>query len=164
MSNIIAGPGVQGKTCPYCQTPIKPGEQATVCDSCGIPHHGECWQHNGGCTTFGCRSACLAPAGFDSQQPMAWPPQYAQQPYPSPYWPPQTYSNVRPLRRRTIAGLLAICLGWLGIHKFYLGKWGLGFLYLIFFWTYIPAIVGLVEGIIYLCMSDAEFVAKYGYR
>ena len=28
-----------------------------VCPECGIPHHAECWEENGGCTTFGCRAA-----------------------------------------------------------------------------------------------------------
>lgn len=26
----------------------------TGCPSCGIPHHTECWQENGGCTVLGC--------------------------------------------------------------------------------------------------------------
>jgi len=43
-----------GKTCPYCQYPIKPAASVKVCPSCGIAHHNECWQQNGGCTTFGC--------------------------------------------------------------------------------------------------------------
>lgn len=43
-----------GKNCPFCQTPIKPGAPMHVCEACGIPHHAECWEHNGGCTTFGC--------------------------------------------------------------------------------------------------------------
>ena len=46
-----------GKTCPYCQTPIKPGGQVTICSACGMPHHAECWQENHGCTTFGCQGA-----------------------------------------------------------------------------------------------------------
>jgi len=45
---------VIGKTCPYCQTPIKPGAPVVVCSACGMPHHTECWQENGRCTTFGC--------------------------------------------------------------------------------------------------------------
>jgi len=45
---------VIGKTCPYCQTPIKPGEQFVLCSMCGIPHHQQCWNENRGCTTFGC--------------------------------------------------------------------------------------------------------------
>jgi hypothetical protein len=37
----------------------------------------------------------------------------------------------------------------------------LGILYLVFVWTFIPAIVALVEGIIYLTKTDEEFSAKY---
>lgn len=43
-----------GKTCPYCQYPIKPGEPVIECGQCGMPHHKACWEHNGGCTTYGC--------------------------------------------------------------------------------------------------------------
>lgn len=60
-------------------------------------------------------------------------------------------------KNKTTAGLLAIFLGAFGVHKFYLGKSGMGILYLIFCWTYIPGILGLVEGIIYLTKSDADF-------
>jgi len=44
-----------GKTCPYCQTPIKPDGNVVACSACGMPHHADCWQENRGCTTFGCR-------------------------------------------------------------------------------------------------------------
>lgn len=44
-----------GKTCPYCQTPIKPGEGAVYCSACSIPHHQQCWTEGCGCTTFGCQ-------------------------------------------------------------------------------------------------------------
>lgn len=43
-----------GKTCPYCKTEIKEGEEIKVCPACGIPHHSGCWEENKGCTTFGC--------------------------------------------------------------------------------------------------------------
>jgi TM2 domain-containing protein len=65
-------------------------------------------------------------------------------------------------RNRIAAAIFALLLGGLGIHKFYLGRIGQGILYLIFFWTFIPAVVGFIEGIIYLTMSDQEFEAKYG--
>jgi len=65
-------------------------------------------------------------------------------------------------RNRVAAALFAILLGAFGVHKFYLGKVGLGVLYLVFFWTAIPALVGLIEGIIYLTMSDMDFAAKFG--
>ncbi len=63
---------------------------------------------------------------------------------------------------KIVAGILALVLGGLGIHKFYLGKIGQGILYLLFFWTGIPGIIALVEGIIYLTMSDEDFAEKYG--
>ncbi|WP_321419146.1 TM2 domain-containing protein [uncultured Methanomethylovorans sp.] len=63
---------------------------------------------------------------------------------------------------KTTAGILAILLGGIGVHKFYLGEIGLGILYLCFSWTFIPSIVGFIEGIIYLTKSDEEFEAKYG--
>jgi TM2 domain-containing membrane protein YozV len=58
--------------------------------------------------------------------------------------------------------LLAFFLGGFGVHKFYLGRVAQGILYLIFFWTFIPAIVAFVEFIIYLTMSDEAFAHKYG--
>lgn len=65
-------------------------------------------------------------------------------------------------KSRTTAGILGILLGGLGIHKFYLGQGGVGLLYLVFCWTYIPAIIGFIEGISYFMMSDQQFAEKYG--
>src|SRR5687768_3893429 len=64
-------------------------------------------------------------------------------------------------KSKITAGILALFLGGLGVHKFYLGQTGLGILYLVFFWTFIPAIIALVEGIILLTMSDDRFAEKY---
>ncbi|MCR4837985.1 MAG: TM2 domain-containing protein [Eubacterium sp.] len=49
-------------------------------------------------------------------------------------------------KNRTLAGVLAILTGTLGIHKFYLGQWKKGILYLLFFWTGIPMLLSLLEG------------------
>jgi len=65
------------------------------------------------------------------------------------------------MKNKVAAGVLAILLGGLGVHKFYLGKLGQGILYLIFSWTGIPSIIGLIEGILYLTQTDEEFNAKY---
>lgn len=64
-------------------------------------------------------------------------------------------------KSKNIAGLLAIFFGYLGLHKFYLGKATLGLVYLFFSWTFIPMILGILEGLIYLLMSDQEFQKKY---
>ena len=69
-----------------------------------------------------------------------------------------------PVRSKVAAGLLALFLGSFGIHKFYLGKPGLGILYLIFCWTYIPSIISFVEAIIYLTSGDIDFQLKNKVR
>ena len=65
-------------------------------------------------------------------------------------------------RSKLAAALLAIFLGDLGIHKFYLGKPVWGIIYLLFSWTLIPGLIGIVEGVLYLLMSKEEFARKYG--
>lgn len=62
---------------------------------------------------------------------------------------------------RTTAGILAILLGGLGVHQFYLEKIEIGILMLCFGWTGIPGIIGLIQGIIYLSKSDQEFQSYY---
>ena len=87
----------------------------------------------------------------------AQPLQYAQ--------PPQPHASAQESSKsKVVAGILAILLGTLGAHKFYLGKIGWGIVYLLFCWTYIPTIAGIVEGLIYLTMSDEAFEQKYGRR
>ncbi len=65
------------------------------------------------------------------------------------------------MKDKTTAGLLAIFLGGLGVHKFYLGRMIQGIIYLVFCWTTIPAVIGLIEGIIYLTMDKNAFDFKY---
>lgn len=77
-------------------------------------------------------------------------------------------------KSRVAAGLLAILLGGLGIHKFYLGFTGPGLVYLLvntvgfaITWVvvFIPnialGVIALIEGIIYLTKSDEEFEQLY---
>ena len=66
------------------------------------------------------------------------------------------------ISRRVAAAIFAILLGSFGVHRFYLGQVGWGILYVLFCWTLLPAVAGLIEGILYLTMSDEEFEAKYG--
>ncbi len=65
-------------------------------------------------------------------------------------------------KSKLAAALFALFLGGIGIHKFYLGRIGWGVVYLLLCWTFIPAIVGFIEGIILLIMSDVDFNKKYG--
>jgi|TARA_R100000479_G_scaffold28896_1_gene11257 TM2 domain-containing membrane protein YozV len=77
--------------------------------------------------------------------------------------------------KKLIAGILAIVLGSLGIHKFILGYNKEGIILLVasligyatsclgvgFFILMATGIVGLIEGIIYLTKSDEEFYNMY---
>lgn len=73
-------------------------------------------------------------------------------------------------KSKIAAGLLAIFLGWLGIHKFYLGYTGPGILLLLcgtIGWVFflippiVASIIGLIEGIIYLTKDDDQFEREY---
>ena len=55
-------------------------------------------------------------------------------------------SEFSAVRKNPTAGiLLALLLGGVGAHHFYLGSIGLGILYAVFCWTFIPALVAFVE-------------------
>ena len=64
-------------------------------------------------------------------------------------------------RDRVSAALLAFFLGGIGAHKFYLGRWVQGIIYLVFCWTFIPAGVAVIEGIVYLASTNEAFNRKY---
>ena len=130
--------------CPQCGAPIDPG--ATECKFCGEKL-----------------------AVQQVQQPQTV---YVQQPQPQVVIqqaaPQQVYMTginpAWPVKSKVAAGILAIFLGGIGVHKFYMGKIGMGILYLLFCWTGIPACVGFIEGIIYLCSNDENFQLKHHVR
>lgn len=56
------------------------------------------------------------------------------------------YQQYEAVRRDEVVGiLLALFLGSFGAHHFYLRRTGLGILYLCFFWSSIPALLGVIE-------------------
>ena len=65
--------------------------------------------------------------------------------------------------KKVIAGILAIVLGTLGVHKFYLGYTKEGVIQLIIGLVTCGAggLIGLIEGIMYLTKSDEEFDKTY---
>lgn len=64
-------------------------------------------------------------------------------------------------KSKMVAGLLGILLGDFGVHDFYMGNIGAGIASVLFFWTGIPGIVGLIKGIIYLCETDEQFESRF---
>ena len=124
------------KLCPQCGAPVQ--ENAKKCEYCGAAIVEE-----------------KVEAPVNNAQPQVV---YVQQP---------SANNERanwPIKNKIVAGILAILLGGIGVHKFYLGKIGQGVVYILFCWTYIPAIIGLIEGIIILCSNDENFELKYHCR
>jgi TM2 domain-containing membrane protein YozV len=69
--------------------------------------------------------------------------------------------------KKIVAGVLALLLGSLGIHKFYLGYNTAGIIMLLVtlltcgFAGVIIYIIAIIEGITYLTKTDADFVATY---
>lgn len=62
---------------------------------------------------------------------------------------------------RRIAILLAFFLGGIGAHRFYLGNTFIALLYVLFCWTFIPAIIAFVEVVCWCCTSDERFDIEY---
>ncbi len=83
----------------------------------------------------------------------------------------EAFGNVTGDNKKVLAGILAIILGPLGVHKFILGynKEGIIMLVATLILSFvtcgigvgITGIIGLVEGIIYLTKSDEEFYNTY---
>lgn len=129
--------------CPQCGAPIDPG--AAECKFCG-------------------EKLAVQQAAQQVQQPQAV---YVQQPQPQVVTQQVYMTGINPswpVKSKIAAGLLGIFLGGIGVHKFYMGKIGMGILYLLFCWTGIPAIVGFIEGVIYLCSNDENFQLKHHVR
>ena len=67
-------------------------------------------------------------------------------------------------KNKIVAGILAIVLGSIGIHKFYLGDIKKGLIYFLFSWTFIPAILGLIDGVRILTTNKRDFNHRYNYH
>ena len=112
------------------------------------------------------------PGGQQPAQPYAAPQQgspYAQQSqygYQQPYAAPAVGE-----KDHVAAGLLALFLGWLGVHKFYLGYNTSGFIMLgtsilggiltLSVASWAIWVIAIVEGIFYLSKSQTEFEQMY---
>lgn len=68
------------------------------------------------------------------------------------------------MKDKNAAGILALFLGWLGVHRFYLGQTGLGVLYLIFCWFPLIWLVSFIDAIVLLSMDPQRFDEKFNRR
>ena len=132
--------------CPYCGSALS--DTAKFCTNCGAP---------------------VASASQSDYQPPAYGqpsygPNEAQYQQPGYYAQPAVPANSK---SKIAAGLLAILLGTLGIHKFYLGYTKAGVIMLLVslltlgLGAFVMEIIGLIEGIMYLTKSDWDFYQTY---
>lgn len=78
------------------------------------------------------------------------------------------------VEKKVLVGVLGIVLGGLGIHKFILGFQKEGIIMLLVsliggmltlgFAAYGMAVIGLIEGIIYITKTDEDFYQTYGVQ
>ncbi|MBT8318216.1 MAG: TM2 domain-containing protein [Lutibacter sp.] len=75
----------------------------------------------------------------------------------------KTISKSNEESKRILAGVLAILLGGLAIHKFILGYTKTGIIQLVLTFATCGAVglISLIEGIIYLTKTDEEFINTY---
>ena len=62
-------------------------------------------------------------------------------------------------RNPNTALILTVLFGGLGAHRFYLREWGWGIAYVVFFWTYIPSIISIIE-----CAQIRSRTTEYNAR
>lgn len=113
-------------------------------------------------------------AGSSEWKPLASFPELASRLHAAPLPVASSGSNPR-ASNKIIAGIFGILLGCFGIHKFILGYTTAGLIMLLvsllapiltcftfgFLGTAVMSIIGLIEGILYLCKSDDDFVRTY---
>jgi TM2 domain-containing membrane protein YozV len=81
---------------------------------------------------------------------------------PAPYTVPPTGPTMAPgAKDRTVAGVLAILLGTLGIHHFYLGNTTIGIIYILLGCVGVSPILGVVDGVLYLVKPEDQFQRNY---
>lgn len=130
--------------CTSCGQPLSP--QAIACTNCGaFPSSGKKYCRNCGTSRRPKQIVCLK-CGCSLRQ---------------------TGSNgggAGSPKSRIAAALFALLLGGIGIQKFYMGSWGWGIIFVVVgFMTFgtVTGIASLIDGIMWLCMSDDDFAAKY---
>lgn len=113
-----------------------------------------------------------------AQQPYGAQPGYGSVPPQNPYGQQAQYGYQQPYvapavgeKDHVAAGLLALFLGWLGVHKFYLGYNTSGFIMLgtsilggiltLSVASWAIWVIAIVEGIFYLSKSQTEFEQMY---
>ena len=144
--------------CPECTHKIS--DQSVSCTNCGFPTSKmkfliKCPE----CSEFiSNQSTSCTSCGF----PIAKITPFKATPPPLPAKNPNIVRVNRNRKSKGAAVPLALFLGGFGVHKFYLDQIFLGIVYLLFCWTFIPAIISFFEAIILLFTSESDFNRRFG--
>jgi len=46
--------------CQVCGAPMRPGDEVVECERCSTPHHRDCWEYLGHCSTYSCATRASA--------------------------------------------------------------------------------------------------------
>ena len=153
--------------CPHCGTNVADG--SAFCENCGASLAEAAAGAAAGA------AAQSAPEPEPATQPAGGQQQYQQPQYQQPQYQQPQYqqpaSGQIGTKNKLAAGLLGIFLGSLGIHKFYLGYNQAGLIMLLVTVVgsiltiglagAVMAVIGLIEGIIYLTKTDQDFYQTY---
>ena len=146
-------------SCPYCRASFhEEGPIKIFCPGCGMPHHEDCYQENGGCTVFGCSRAPaddpklqVSPSEINAVPASG----YAVSPAVSA---PQFGVAAAPPKSRTAFIVLGIFLGAFGAHNFYAGYTGkaVGQLCLTVLSLFYLSIISWVWAVVEVCIINKD--------
>jgi TM2 domain-containing membrane protein YozV len=147
--------------CPYCRARFdEQGLTKIYCPGCGMPHHEDCYQENGGCTVFGCsRAPADDPKLQVSQSEVNAVPSYLGYAVaPALYGQPQFNVVTGTPKSRTAFIVLGIFLGAFGAHNFYAGYTGkaVGQLCLTILSLFYLGIVSWIWAVVEVCIINKD--------
>lgn len=124
---------VEYVSCPYCAEDVKPN--AMICKHCNAKLKRKCEKCE---KLIGAEAVVCEYCGYKKK-----------------------YHHLKEgdiYKSKGTAIALAILLGGLGAHKFYLGKNGIGVVYVLLCWTFLPLFISLLEAIVFLSFTEKQWI------
>jgi TM2 domain-containing membrane protein YozV len=65
------------------------------------------------------------------------------------------------MKKKSVAIFLALFVGGIGVHHFYLGNKGRGIIYMLLSWTLMPLIASFVDALVLMTLTPDQFHSFY---